>query len=71
MGDSGSEFSPEDDQEPSEREANDGDVRSETADIGDGRRRRGGQRGKRKLRDMHLALDGPALIALGESAKLL
>lgn len=30
------------------------------------KRKRGGQRGKRKLKDMHLALDGSALLALGE-----
>ena len=33
-----------------------------------GPRKRGGQRGKRKLRDMYLALDGSALLALGESS---
>jgi hypothetical protein len=35
-----------------------------------GPRRRGGQRGKRKLKDMHLALDGSALLTLGESSPL-
>jgi hypothetical protein len=32
---------------------------------GVGPRKRGGQRGKRKLRDMYLALDGSALLTLG------
>jgi hypothetical protein len=32
-----------------------------------GPRKRGGQRGKRKLKDMYLALDGSALLTLGMS----
>jgi hypothetical protein len=33
-----------------------------------GPRKRGGQRGKRKLKDMYLALDGSALLTLGMSS---
>jgi len=33
-----------------------------------GPRKRGGQRGKRKLKDMYLALDGSALLTLGLSS---
>ena len=36
----------------------------------EGPRKRGGQRGKRKLKDMHLALDGSALLTLGMSSLL-
>lgn len=34
------------------------------------KRKRGGQPGKRKLKDMYLALDGSALLALGESTNI-
>jgi len=34
----------------------------------EGPRKRGGQRGKRKLKDMYLALDGSALLTLGMSS---
>ena len=33
-------------------------------------RKRGGQRGKRKLKDMYLALDGSALLTLGTYSSL-
>jgi hypothetical protein len=36
-----------------------------------GPRRRGGQRGKRKLKDMYLALDSSALLTLGGSSPLI
>lgn len=40
------------------------DLEVET-EMEDGPRKRGGQRGKRKLKDMYLALDGSALLTLG------
>jgi len=49
----------------------DGDGRDLESELGvEGLRKRGGQRGKRKLKDMHLALDGSALLTLGMSSLL-
>lgn len=67
--DSGSEFSPGIPAEgQGSTELDKGDEIAGTQSPLDGKRKRGGQKGKRKLRDMYLALDGPALIAFGESA---
>jgi len=44
----------------------DGDGVESEVDMGP--RKRGGQRGKRKLKDMYLALDGSALLTLGMSS---
>lgn len=65
--DSGSEYAPDD---TISRSPNHGVTESqnglpEAPEARDGRRKRGGQRGKRKLKDMYLALDGSALIAFG------
>jgi hypothetical protein len=47
----------------------DGDEHNPESDVGvGGPRKRGGQRGKRKLKDMYLALDGSALLTLGMSS---
>ena len=45
----------------------DGDISESEAEM-NGPRKRGGQRGKRKLKDMYLALDGSALLTLGMSS---
>ena len=46
-----------------------GDADDFGSEVGvEGPRKRGGQRGKRKLKDMHLALDGSALLTLGMSS---
>lgn len=47
-----------------------GDGDAESVVEMDGSRKRGGQRGKRKLKDMYLALDGSALLTLGMSSLL-
>jgi hypothetical protein len=44
-----------------------GDGDGVESEVETGPRKRGGQRGKRKLKDMYLALDGSALLALGMS----
>lgn len=51
----------EDDQE-------EGLIRTVESTTSPGPRKRGGQRGKRKLKDMYHALDGSALLALGGSS---
>jgi len=42
-----------------------GDGDGVESEVEMGPRKRGGQRGKRKLKDMYLALDGSALLTLG------
>jgi hypothetical protein len=74
---SGSEYGPNqvtggsnndrDREEGNENGNRDGDDESE---VEMGPRKRGGQRGKRKLKDMYLALDGSALLTLGMSSHL-
>jgi hypothetical protein len=45
-----------------------GDGDGVESEVEMGPRKRGGQRGKRKLKDMYLALDGSALLTLGTSS---
>ena len=66
--DSGSEFAAGDHPDgQGHHDSMNGDGVVENETLANVKRKRGGQKGKRKLRDMHLALDGPALIAFGES----
>ena len=69
--DSGSEYGTEQAAMDDDNDKEEGDVyKSEDGNANesapnDTPRKRGGQRGKRKLRDMYLALDGSALLTLG------
>jgi hypothetical protein len=67
MDDSGSEYNhtdPPGDPEGSPSDNEDGDSQDETGVIG-GPRKRGGQPGKRKVKDMYLSMDGSGLLAFG------